>query len=817
MTRKPQKQKRKAQQDLSTAAASQEVEFQLDPHCSQEVPAESEARIQKECSRPLPNKEIILVGMPEQKDEDQDPDAVDRFIKNWFATYYRLPTEIIQRAVGIPANRINFRKRKIDSLLKDPMVRPRKVLVTCTLEIYKDYIWNLQRESKWQKTGWSMLPSKFDQERLLHGRGQPSFMQKANRGTPRKLNILCWNARSWSDVKMADVERLHPDWDILAILETAETTTNIHNVPPDCFSMGFHAFTLHLSNPNPVGNIGGIRVFVRQRHKKYITVHGTNNEEQYIWIKILGQHQPTFVAFTYLPTEKSKLLELRSRQRETIFDKLHQEAASLRQKGKVVIMGDLNTHFFDQQVPSKENDQSTERFERMAAHQLDGKMDAQTRQRIAPAKARLQDLNMILVNGVARFPGTEAFTYHAPGEVKTTVDYVVAQRENIHDILQFRILPCIYGLDHNPLRIQLQLLVPDEATQAKPKLQQRRVYILKQGLEEAFKKYVDSQLRNWDSEAHPLVQAYHFHSLLLAALQQFGKRRRDDCDKRKPHNCHRVLRDRTCSVIRKAIHDKLSVKPDFKTTMEFKLLSQVYKQRRKAVITAKAQQRTRQTILNVKKGRREFWKILKKDRPPPVLTAVDVWEKHLESLYARPEQSSAEIAHSSPLDPIEKISPVQVEEAIRKMKTGKAADEYGIRIEHLKMLDQTLLSTILTGIFTGCLHEGKVPDQWNRGVLYPLFKAGDLMLSKNYRTITLIAILSKILSTIANEELQPHRDNIYQKFLAGFRKEYAATDHAFALRIIYERQLKRKGKLYALFLDFEKAFDSYPGSSYGRS
>lgn len=61
------------------------------------------------------------------------------------------------------------------------------------------------------------------------------------------------------------------------------------------------------------------------------------------------------------------------------------------------------------------------------------------------------------------------------------------------------------------------------------------------------------------------------------------------------------------------------------------------------------------------------------------------------------------------------------------------------------------------------------------------------MLFKNYRIIIFIVILSKILFTIVNEELQFYRDNIYQKFLVGFRKEYVVTDYVFVLRIIYER------------------------------
>lgn len=86
-----------------------------------------------------------------------------------------------------------------------------------------------------------------------------------------------------------------------------------------------------------------------------------------------------------------------------------------------------------------------------------------------------------------------------------------------------------------------------------------------------------------------------------------------------------------------------------------------------------------------------------------------MWEKHLEALYARKEQQAAAEVQVLPLDPNEEITAAQVEGAIKKMKTGKAADEFGLKIEHFKLLDQTLIGKVLAGIFTGCLHEDKVP------------------------------------------------------------------------------------------------------------
>lgn len=45
---------------------------------------------------------------------------------------------------------------------------------------------------------------------------------------------------------------------------------------------------------------------------------------------------------------------------------------------------------------------------------------------------------------------------------------------------------------------------------------------------------------------------------------------------------------------------------------------------------------------------------------------------------------------------------------------------------------------------------------------------------------------------------------------AGFRKGYGVFDHAFTLQWLIQQARKANGKIYAVFLDFSKAFDTVP-------
>ena len=81
---------------------------------------------------------------------------------------------------------------------------------------------------------------------------------------------------------------------------------------------------------------------------------------------------------------------------------------------------------------------------------------------------------------------------------------------------------------------------------------------------------------------------------------------------------------------------------------------------------------------------------------------------------------------------------------------------------------------------------------------------------QNYRTISLISHLSKVMLKIILNRLQPQAEMITAEEQAGFRAGRSTTEQIFSLRILgekYLQNLQNQQNLYHFFTDFKKAFD----------
>ena len=95
-------------------------------------------------------------------------------------------------------------------------------------------------------------------------------------------------------------------------------------------------------------------------------------------------------------------------------------------------------------------------------------------------------------------------------------------------------------------------------------------------------------------------------------------------------------------------------------------------------------------------------------------------------------------------------------------------------------------------------------------IIIPIPKKGDKNIPDNYRGISLQPVISKIYTTILNKRLSDwsNENNIIGEEQAGYRKSYSTSDNLFCLQIIVTKYLRNKGgRFYAVFVDFEKAFD----------
>ena len=147
---------------------------------------------------------------------------------------------------------------------------------------------------------------------------------------------------------------------------------------------------------------------------------------------------------------------------------------------------------------------------------------------------------------------------------------------------------------------------------------------------------------------------------------------------------------------------------------------------------------------------------------------------------------------------------------INKLKSGKAAGIDKIIVELLKNLDDDTVIT-LVNIFNKIFDSGEFPEEWVLGIIVILFKGGERDDLNNYRGITLLSIVSKLLVGVLNERLTKFDESIklLHENQAGFRKGYRTTDHIFTLFSITNHSLNiRKKPLYVCLWTSKTAFDT---------
>ena len=160
------------------------------------------------------------------------------------------------------------------------------------------------------------------------------------------------------------------------------------------------------------------------------------------------------------------------------------------------------------------------------------------------------------------------------------------------------------------------------------------------------------------------------------------------------------------------------------------------------------------------------------------------------------------------LDISEEVPNIQeVKSAIRTLRNGKAAGIDQITAEMLKAdVEQTSLE--LTNTFQLIWEKETVPSQWTKGLICKIPKKGNLQDCGNWRGVTLLPLVSKVLCKIIISRIQKGVDSALRKEQAGFRKGRGTVEQIFILRNILEQVNEWNASLYIHFVDFEKAFDS---------
>ena len=117
------------------------------------------------------------------------------------------------------------------------------------------------------------------------------------------------------------------------------------------------------------------------------------------------------------------------------------------------------------------------------------------------------------------------------------------------------------------------------------------------------------------------------------------------------------------------------------------------------------------------------------------------------------------------------------------------------------------ISKPLCHLFTKCLLNSALPSEWLIHCITPIYKSGSRELVTNYRPISLLCIVSKVLERLVYNKVMPFLFNTFSVHQFGFLPKRCTTQQLLlVLNIILKAIYSNKG-VDILYLDFRKAFD----------
>ena len=214
-----------------------------------------------------------------------------------------------------------------------------------------------------------------------------------------------------------------------------------------------------------------------------------------------------------------------------------------------------------------------------------------------------------------------------------------------------------------------------------------------------------------------------------------------------------------------------------------------------------------------------FWDVVNNTLPKRKFNRNDIsieqWYNHFKHLLEQEQDNNTIDSDEFEGEQCEHLNrPISVEEvslAIKKLKIKKSSGPDGIVGEFLRFSPEFTVPFFVK-FLNALFDRGIYPDKWNESIILPLYKKGNRSEPGNYRGISLCNVGSKVYSSIINNRLQQWatENNVTGEHQAGFKKNYSTTDHMFTLLACIQKQFNSNSnrKLYAAFIDFEKAFDS---------
>jgi len=148
----------------------------------------------------------------------------------------------------------------------------------------------------------------------------------------------------------------------------------------------------------------------------------------------------------------------------------------------------------------------------------------------------------------------------------------------------------------------------------------------------------------------------------------------------------------------------------------------------------------------------------------------------------------------------------EVLEVLKKLDTNSASPPGDIPLVILRHCAPSLAPS-LTAIFNICMSAASVPNEWKKANIVPVHKKGEKHIVSNYRPISVLCGVSKVMERCVFNYLFSHIGHLIHPLQHGFIKGRSCCTQL--LKVYHEigSILDNGGQIDLIFLDFSKAFD----------
>ena len=154
------------------------------------------------------------------------------------------------------------------------------------------------------------------------------------------------------------------------------------------------------------------------------------------------------------------------------------------------------------------------------------------------------------------------------------------------------------------------------------------------------------------------------------------------------------------------------------------------------------------------------------------------------------------------------ISTEEIEDYIKNLDTTKASGPDIISAKMLKEAGSSIAPSLLK-LFTLSINKSVFPCQWKKANVTPLFKKDDPSLLNNYRPISLLSLVGKLLERVIFKHVYNYLldNNIITVKQSGFKPGDSSSCQLSHLYHLFCKALDDKKEVRIVFCDISKAFD----------